>query len=66
LFVPFGFDHPSSLGLDFDHFALLLLAHVVALIIGVAIAFKTHQYGFAFCQIAVTGVPVFLAFMGLI
>jgi hypothetical protein len=66
LFLPFGFDHPSSLGLDFGHFLLVLSLYAVALIVGVVIAFATHRYLLAVIQLAVPAVIFFLGFVGLL
>lgn len=64
LFVPFGFDHPSSLGLDFDHFIILFAIHSIVLIIGIVAAMVSQRFGLAFGQLAVTGILVFLGFTG--
>jgi hypothetical protein len=64
--LPFGFDHPSSLGLDFGHFLLLLVAYVIALLIGVIAAHVRRKYMLAFIQLATPCVIAILGFAGII
>jgi hypothetical protein len=66
LSLPFGFDHPSSLGLDFGHFLLILSLYAIALAVGVVIAFATRRFLLAFVQLAVPVVIVFLGFAGIL
>lgn len=66
LFVPFGFDHPSKFGLDFGHFLLLLVAHTVALVIGIVSAIARRQVVLAVGQFAASAILVALALCGVI
>jgi hypothetical protein len=66
LCLPFGFDHPSSLGLDFGHFLLLLAAYVVALLVGVVAAFMRRKFFLAFLQMAVPCGIAILGFAGVL
>ena len=50
VFLPFGFDHPSWLGLDFGHFLLLLGVYLLVLCIGIIAAFANDRPGLAFDQ----------------
>jgi hypothetical protein len=43
-FIPFGFDHPSSWGLDFDHLVKLVTVYCVALLAGIIAAAAQRQY----------------------
>ena len=60
--VPFGFDHPSSLGLDFGHFLLLLFVYALALLVGVIVTGVYHRNSLAVGQIAVACLAVYIAF----
>lgn len=51
-FVPFGFDHPSSLGLDFGHFLLLGVVYLGAWLGGLVLAVRARQWGAFAAQIA--------------
>jgi hypothetical protein len=42
--VPFGFDHPSSWGLDFGHLLLLAALYAVALLSGLMLAAKLRRW----------------------
>jgi hypothetical protein len=66
LCLPFGFDHPSSLGLDFRHFLLLLTVYVIALLVGVIAAFARRKFLLAFLQIVVPCGVAILGFAGIL
>ena len=66
LCMPFGFDHPSSLGLDFGHFLLLLSVYVIALLVGVIAAFMRRKFLLAFLQIAIPFGIAILGFAGIL
>lgn len=51
-FVPFGFDKPSSLGLDFGHLLLLLGFYALSLLFGVVIACCDRKFAWAGAQVA--------------
>ena len=57
LFVPIGFDHPSKLGLDFDHFLLFGALDAAALFLGLTIAFATRRWTTCALQL---GLPALL------
>ena len=44
VFLPFGFDHPSKLGLDFGHLLLLGALDASALFLGLTLAFATRRW----------------------
>ena len=52
--LPFRFDHPSWLGLDFDHFLLLLGVYLVTLFVGVIAALANDRPGLVFDQLGFT------------
>lgn len=54
LFVPFGFDHPSSWGLDFGHFLLVAGVHCMALFAGFVAACVLRRWLLAGLQVLVT------------
>lgn len=54
LFVPFGFDHASSYGLDFADFMRLVYLHGLALCVGVGLSFATRHYILATIQVLAT------------
>jgi hypothetical protein len=58
--VPFGFDHPSSWGLDFGHLLLLGALYLVALLAGLALAVKLRRFGMAAVQLALLAVITWL------
>ena len=66
MFVPFGFDHPSSWGLGFFHFLWLLVAHFNALVMGIFSAIILRHYIVAVGQLVVTAFVVGLVYMGVI
>jgi hypothetical protein len=66
LFLPFGFDRPSSIGLDYGHFLLLLSLYVVALVVGVIATFSTRRYLLAISQLSVPVVITWLGFAGIL
>jgi hypothetical protein len=50
--VPIGFDHPSALGLAYQHFLILLLLHCAALIIGVGVTIQRRSWTLTVIQLA--------------
>jgi hypothetical protein len=42
--LPFGFDHPSSLGLHFGHLLALASAYLVALLAGLVLAARRRRW----------------------
>jgi hypothetical protein len=65
-FLPFGFDHPSELGLDFWHIMLVAAIHVVALLVGIIVAIKAKQPRLAIAQFAATLLFCLLVVCGVI
>ena len=61
-FIPFGFDHPSSLGLDFGHFLLLLITYAIALAAGIVAACAAGRFLCGLAQLVAACVAVFMAF----
>jgi hypothetical protein len=66
LFVPFGFDHPSSLGLDFGHFLLVLALYLILLVGGLIAAVKRRNWLLLGLQIATPCVIFGLAVAGVL
>ncbi len=66
LLIPFGFDHPSSLGLDFDHFLWVLVAYSLALLIGVVASSVSKLWGALIMQLLIPIVIVALVYAGAI
>jgi len=64
IFLPFGFDHPSKLGLDFGHLLLLAMCFTVAFIgcIALSIAQKRHVCLVASVFAALIGFVLFVCF----
>jgi hypothetical protein len=62
--VPFGFDHPSSWGLDFGHLLLLAALYLVALLAGMALAVKLRRYGILVGQLALLAALTWLVMSG--
>jgi hypothetical protein len=50
-FLPFGFDQPSRLGLDFEHFLLLLGLYACALLPGLVLAGVKKQWPWIWVQL---------------
>src|SRR5665213_102218 len=59
VFLPFGFDHPSSIGLDFTALVFVLLAYCVALIAGVIAAALARRHVVLWCQGAILTILIF-------
>jgi hypothetical protein len=57
-FLPFGFDVPSELGLDFGHFLALGALYSAALLIGTSAAFLARNWASLAIQLAL---PAMLA-----
>jgi hypothetical protein len=55
-FVPFGFDHRSSWGLDFDHFVCLAFFCVLALALGSVLCAIGRRPGFFAAQFGIIAV----------
>jgi hypothetical protein len=51
LFVPFGFDHRSSWGLDFDDFVFVMSISVLSLLAGLATAGTMRKPGWIAVQV---------------
>jgi hypothetical protein len=58
VFVPFGFDVPSSWGLDFGHFLVLAGLYLCAWLYGLALAIALRRWRLLVGQLAV---PALLA-----
>jgi ABC-type transport system involved in multi-copper enzyme maturation permease subunit len=69
---PFGFDHPSRFGLDFEDFALTALLYCLCLAGGIALSIKlknwrtwvTAQLAFGLLAVAVHLLPLFISPQG--
>jgi hypothetical protein len=66
LFVPFGFDHRSPWGLDFDHFMVLLRVYGIALVVGVVATFWARRPILAIAQLIVFIILFALAYAGVL
>lgn len=64
-FVPFGFDHPSSWGLDFEHFLGLAALYMAAWLYGLTLSVSLRRWRIlavqlvlpvSFAALALTGV----------
>jgi hypothetical protein len=64
LFVPFGFDHPSDLGLDYGHFLLLLGIYSALLLSGIVLSVRAKNLTVLVIQILVPLTVAFLAIGG--
>lgn len=64
LFVPFGFDHPSALGLDFEHFLVLLSLYGLAALLGIIAAARRRRWSALALQLALPAVLALLVFSG--
>ena len=62
--VPFGFDHPSSWGLDFGHLLLLGALYLVALLAGLALAVHLRRWGLLLGQLALLAALTWLVTSG--
>jgi hypothetical protein len=56
LLVPFGFDKPSSWGLDFDDFLLVLKVYGIAVVLGSIAAFVSRRPALGIGQIAIPAI----------
>lgn len=65
-FVPFGFDHPSSWGLDFDHFLGLGVLYLVTWLYGLTLSFSLRRWWIFAGQIALPASFAVLAVSGLL
>jgi ABC-type Fe3+-siderophore transport system permease subunit len=54
--LPFGFDHPSSLGLDFGHLIMCGCGYVVALLVGAVASIVARQWPILMLQFVFVGV----------
>ncbi|NOT31627.1 MAG: hypothetical protein HOP15_14365 [Planctomycetes bacterium] len=64
LFVPFGFDRPSALGLDFGHLLVLAALYGVAAILGVLAAVGQRRWLALVFQLALPVLFILLAASG--
>lgn len=62
--VPFGFDKPSSWGLDFGHLLLLGALYLVALLAGLGLAARRRRWGILAGELALTAGLTWLVFSG--
>ena len=60
LLVPFGFDHPSSWGLDYDDFLIVLKIHGIVLLAGIAEACIIRRWLLVGLQVLATMVITIL------
>ena len=65
LFVPFGFDKPSSWGLDFGHLLIVAGAYILSLLCGVVNAGIQKRWNLLAVQLMALVVAVGLVFGGL-
>lgn len=66
LFLPFGFDHPSALGLDFGHLLLLAAVETVALVAGLALALAARRWTLCAFQLALPALYIALLAAGVV
>jgi hypothetical protein len=64
--VPFGFDHPSSWGLDFDHFLGLGALYLAAWLYGLALSVSLRRWLLLAGQIALPASFAALALTGVL
>lgn len=62
--VPFGFDHPSSWGLDFEHFLGLGALYLVAWLWGLALSVSLRRWRILAGQLALPASFAALALTG--
>jgi hypothetical protein len=60
--VPFGFDHPSSFGLDYLDFLMVALFYCLALLCGVTVSIAAKRWWIAAAQFAIALVVVLIFF----
>ncbi|HEX5052042.1 MAG TPA: hypothetical protein VFZ65_09740 [Planctomycetota bacterium] len=60
-FVPFGFDRPSELGLDFGHLLVLMVVYGTALLLGLLVAAVQRRWAVALLQLALAAATCWLA-----
>ena len=63
IFLPFGFDHPSSLGLDFDHLVIALGVYAAAFLTGLILSVAQRRWIFLAIQLIFAAV-VLGSFLG--
>ncbi|MGC4006348.1 MAG: hypothetical protein QM811_25795 [Pirellulales bacterium] len=63
-FVPFGFDHASSWGLDFDDFLKVAACLTVTWLIGIVTAFATRRFALGSVQMGLPLLGFLLAGIG--
>jgi hypothetical protein len=66
LCVPFGFDHPSALGLDFGHLLLVAALYALLLIAGLAAAIQRREWRLLWTQVLAPCVVLGLGAAGLL
>jgi hypothetical protein len=64
--LPFGFDRPSELGLDFNSFLAGALIYLMALVLGVGVSIAMKRWWFAAMQMAVAVVVPAVFFWNLL
>jgi len=64
IFVPFGFDHPSELGLDFGHLLVLATVYGCAFLVGLATSAARRRWLALALQLAPPTLLVALAASG--
>jgi hypothetical protein len=62
--LPFGFDHPSSLGLDSDDALLVAAFYVVVLVLGLMLAIRLRRWWLVSLELALPAALVALALTG--
>lgn len=65
-FVPFGFDHPSSWGLDFEHFPVLTAPYLAAWLYGLTQSVSLRRWRHLAAQLALPASFAALAVSGLL
>jgi hypothetical protein len=66
LALPFGFDHPSKLGLDFSHLLVLIGLDALAVTGGIIAAWKRRNWTVAAVQFLTPFVILQLGMMGVL
>ena len=64
--LPFGFDHPSSLGLDIDDALLVAAFYVVVLVLGLIFAIRLRRWWLVGLELALPATLVALELWGTI
>jgi len=62
--LPFGFDHPSRLGLDFGHLLALAALYVAVLLAGLVLAARARRWKLLLGELALPGLLAGLVLSG--